>query len=100
MSDAQPVSPAPAPGPGGDAGQTPGAGAGTVRVEVADPADPTPYWLTSTRHPERIVEVLSARPGARPPPPHGRTPPRRPSTSRSGRVRSIGTSARPRSSSA
>ena len=33
-----------------------------VRIRITDPVDPTPYWLTSTRHPERIVEVLSARP--------------------------------------
>lgn len=31
-----------------------------VRIRITDPVDPTPYWLTSTRHPERIVEVLSA----------------------------------------
>lgn len=30
-----------------------------VRIQITDPVDPTPYWLTSTRHPERIVEVLS-----------------------------------------
>lgn len=32
-----------------------------VRIRITDPVDPTPYWLTSTRHPERIVEILSAR---------------------------------------
>ena len=31
-----------------------------VRIQIIDPVDPTPYWLTSTRHPERMVEVLSA----------------------------------------
>ena len=31
-----------------------------VRVEVTDPADPTPYWLVSTRHPERLVDALAA----------------------------------------
>jgi hypothetical protein len=31
-----------------------------VRVEVTDPADPTPYWLTSTRRPDRLVAVLTA----------------------------------------
>lgn len=30
-----------------------------VRVRVVDPADPTPYWLVSTRHPETLVEVLA-----------------------------------------
>ena len=29
-----------------------------VKVPVTDPADPTPYWLVSTRHPERLVEAL------------------------------------------
>ena len=31
-----------------------------VRVEVRDEADPTPYWLISTRHPEALVEALRA----------------------------------------
>jgi hypothetical protein len=35
-----------------------------VRVEIRDPADPTPYWLVSTRRPERLAEALAA---ARPP---------------------------------
>jgi DUF3093 family protein len=30
----------------------------TVRVEVTDPADPTPYWVFSTRHPEKVVTLL------------------------------------------
>ncbi len=29
-----------------------------VRVEVLDPQDPTPYWLVSTRHPDRLAQVL------------------------------------------
>jgi hypothetical protein len=29
-----------------------------VRVEITDPADPTPYWLVSSRHPDRLVEAL------------------------------------------
>lgn len=29
-----------------------------VKVELNDPHDPTPYWLVSTRHPEKIVEAL------------------------------------------
>lgn len=29
-----------------------------VRVEIADPADPTPYWLLSTRHPDRLATAL------------------------------------------
>lgn len=34
---------------------------GTVRVDLDDPADPTPYWVISTRHPERLVAALTAR---------------------------------------
>ncbi len=30
-----------------------------VRIEVDDPADPAPYWLVSTRHPERLVQALT-----------------------------------------
>lgn len=30
-----------------------------VRVAVEDPADPTPYWLLSTRHPERLAGALT-----------------------------------------
>ncbi|MGW5054463.1 DUF3093 domain-containing protein [Actinokineospora sp. NPDC004072] len=33
-----------------------------VRVRVDDPADPTPYWLFSTRHPEHVVAALGADP--------------------------------------
>jgi hypothetical protein len=29
-----------------------------VRVAVDDPADPTPYWLVSTRRPQLLVEAL------------------------------------------
>ena len=32
----------------------------SVRVEIADPADPTPYWLVATRHPDRLVSTLVA----------------------------------------
>ncbi|WP_028644529.1 DUF3093 domain-containing protein [Nocardioides sp. URHA0020] len=31
-----------------------------VRVEIADPADPAPYWLVSTRHPDELVTALAA----------------------------------------
>ncbi|SDS45659.1 DUF3093 domain-containing protein [Paraoerskovia marina] len=31
-----------------------------VRAEVLDPRDPTPAWLVSTRHPERLVAALTA----------------------------------------
>ena len=30
-----------------------------VKVALCDPADPTPYWLVSTRRPERLAEALS-----------------------------------------
>ncbi len=30
-----------------------------VRVEIADPADPTPYWLVSSRHPEALADALA-----------------------------------------
>lgn len=33
---------------------------GAVRVEVDDPDDPVPYWLVSTRHPERLATALRA----------------------------------------
>jgi hypothetical protein len=33
-----------------------------VRVEVVDPADPTPYLYLSTRRPERLAGVLAPRP--------------------------------------
>ncbi|MFP3712493.1 DUF3093 domain-containing protein [Puerhibacterium sp. TATVAM-FAB25] len=37
-----------------------------VRVTLEDPADPTPYWLVSTRHPERLAEALVAARDAAP----------------------------------
>jgi hypothetical protein len=30
-----------------------------VLVRVADPADPTPYWLVSSRHPDDLARALS-----------------------------------------
>ena len=30
-----------------------------VRVAVTDPADPAPYWLVSTRHPDQLVAALA-----------------------------------------
>lgn len=29
-----------------------------VRVEIADPADPAPYWLVSSRHPQQLARAL------------------------------------------
>ncbi|HVV19095.1 MAG TPA: DUF3093 domain-containing protein [Pseudonocardiaceae bacterium] len=31
-----------------------------VWIHVTDEADPTPYWLVSTRHPERLVAAIEA----------------------------------------
>ncbi|GLZ38760.1 DUF3093 domain-containing protein [Actinokineospora sp. NBRC 105648] len=31
-----------------------------VRVQVVDPADPTPYWVLSTRHPAELVAAITA----------------------------------------
>lgn len=33
-----------------------------VRVALNDPADPTPYWLVSTRRPERLAAALTGLP--------------------------------------
>jgi len=30
----------------------------SVRIEITDPADPTPYWLVHTRHPAALAEAL------------------------------------------
>jgi Protein of unknown function (DUF3093) len=30
-----------------------------VRVEITDPADPTPYWLVSTRRPKQLAAALA-----------------------------------------
>lgn len=35
---------------------------GTVQVILDDPADPTPYWVISTRHPDRLAATLLRRP--------------------------------------
>lgn len=31
-----------------------------VRVDIADPDDPTPYWLLSCRRPDRVVAALES----------------------------------------
>jgi hypothetical protein len=33
---------------------------GAVQVVLDDPEDPTPYWVVSSRHPERLVAALRA----------------------------------------
>ena len=35
-----------------------------VKVGIDDPADPTPYWLVSTRHPRTLAAALGARDNA------------------------------------
>ena len=32
----------------------------SVRVDIVDPADPTPYWLLGTRHPDSLAAALGA----------------------------------------
>ncbi len=32
----------------------------SVRVQITDPADPTPYWLVSTRHPDQLAAALQS----------------------------------------
>ncbi|WDZ87618.1 DUF3093 domain-containing protein [Micromonospora cathayae] len=40
---------------------------GAVQVLLDDPADPTPFWVVSTRHPVRLAEaLLAARDATRP----------------------------------
>lgn len=37
---------------------------GVVRIEIADDADPTPYWLVSTRRPAELARALTTPPVA------------------------------------
>jgi hypothetical protein len=30
-----------------------------VRVEITDPADPAPYWLVSSRHPDELARAIN-----------------------------------------
>ncbi len=32
----------------------------SVKVEITDPADPTPYWLVSTRRPDQLAAALAS----------------------------------------
>ncbi len=34
----------------------------SVRIQITDPADPTPYWLVSSRHPVALAHALSGLP--------------------------------------
>ncbi|MGH3519074.1 MAG: DUF3093 domain-containing protein [Haloechinothrix sp.] len=36
-----------------------------VRVHLTDPEDPTPYWVFSTRHPQRVAELIRTSSAAR-----------------------------------
>jgi hypothetical protein len=36
-----------------------------VKVEITDPADPAPYWLVNTRHPDELARALTALTRAR-----------------------------------
>jgi hypothetical protein len=38
-----------------------------VRVELADPQDPTPYWIISTRRPDAVIAALTDPPAPSPP---------------------------------
>jgi hypothetical protein len=42
---------------------------GAVRVEITDPADPTPYWLVSSRHPDALAGALTDLANSDPGPP-------------------------------
>ena len=35
-----------------------------VRVEITDPADPAPYWLVCTRHPDELAGALTTLTGS------------------------------------
>jgi hypothetical protein len=37
-----------------------------VRIEITDPADPAPYWLVSTRHPDQLAGALTRLNGSAP----------------------------------
>jgi hypothetical protein len=39
---------------------------GAVQVILDDPRDPTPYWLVSTRHPDRLAAALTSAGAGRP----------------------------------
>jgi Protein of unknown function (DUF3093) len=30
-----------------------------VKIQLTDPKDPTPYWVVSTRHPEKVRDALA-----------------------------------------
>lgn len=36
----------------------------SVKVTITDPADPAPYWLVSTRHPDELARALTSTAGS------------------------------------
>ncbi|HWJ84512.1 MAG TPA: DUF3093 family protein, partial [Cellulomonas sp.] len=32
-----------------------------VRIELVDPADPTPYWIVTSRRPDELAAALRGR---------------------------------------
>lgn len=38
----------------------------SVKVQIEDPSDPTPYWLISTRHPRTLAAALARRSSVEP----------------------------------
>ena len=32
---------------------------GLCRIQIVDPVDPTPYWLTATRHPQALARAVN-----------------------------------------
>ena len=32
-----------------------------VKIQITDPSDQTPYWLTSSRHPDKLTAALARR---------------------------------------
>ena len=48
----------------------------SVRIDIDDPQDPHPYWLVTSRHPDRFISSLRSGTAARPPsdPPMDRSP--------------------------
>jgi DUF3093 family protein len=45
--------------------------AGAVKVVLEDPADPTPYWLISSRHPSTLAAAVASTPASSEPPTGG-----------------------------
>jgi hypothetical protein len=51
---------------------------GGVRVDLNDPADPTPYWYVSSRRPDELAAALRAASASAPSPSPSPAPPRSP----------------------